>query len=71
MGNMKSAGHAEVNGAKGSKKKNNKLKQQKHRSLSHGSSLSMNDSIANIDWTEVFNHFDHRRFVTFGIIHGL
>ena len=24
-----------------------------------------------IDWSEVFDHFDHRRLVTFGVVHGL
>lgn len=58
-----------MNSGKQAKKKKSKM--MKHRSLSNGSASSMTDSISNIDWMEVFNHFDHRRFVTFGIIHGL
>ncbi len=42
----------------------------KHRAWSYGSSMGAS-STSDIDWVEVFNYFDHRRFVTFGIIHGL
>jgi len=24
-----------------------------------------------LDWSEVFDHFDHRRLITFGVVHGL
>lgn len=57
--------------SKKKKKKQNNRSTGKHRSSSYGSTSSANDSIGTIDWAEVFNYFDHRRFVTFGIIHGL
>ena len=50
-----------------SKKKNRK---SKTRSTSTSSNKS-SDTVGSIDWKEAFNFFDHRRFVTFGVIHGL
>ena len=54
----------------GSKTSKKKRRASRVRSASIGSNNSV-DVIGNIDWKEVFNHFDHRRFVTFGVIHGL
>ena len=34
-------------------------------------SLSSPSTSSPIDWTEIFKEFDHRRFITFGVINGL
>ena len=52
---------------KASKKKNRKSKTRSSSTSSNKSS----DVVGSIDWKEAFNFFDHRRFVTFGVIHGL
>lgn len=52
---------------KASKKKNKKSKTRSSSTSSNKSS----DAVGSIDWKEAFNLFDHRRFVTFGVIHGL
>ena len=36
-----------------------------------GRSNRVNSVVDDLDWGEVFNHFDHRRLVTFGVVHGL
>ncbi len=47
-------------------------KRPEYRSSSLGSISSLGRTkVEDIDWKEVFDTFDHRRFVTFGVIHGL
>jgi len=65
--NMQENSNGTTNGL-GSKTSKKKKRKSKVRSSSMGSS---NSSAGDIDWKEVFNYFDHRRFVTFGVIHGL
>lgn len=36
-----------------------------------GRSNRGNSAVDDLDWSEVFDHFDHRRLVTFGVVHGL
>jgi len=43
----------------------------KKRTTSVSSPTSLVSNGLEIDWKEVFEVFDHRRFVTFGVIHGL
>lgn len=52
-----------------SKTKKKKKRRSKNRTASMGSSGS--EDSKDVDWKEVFNYIDHRRFVTFGVIVGL
>ena len=53
--------------ASGQQNKTAKKKKKKKKASYRSSSVGSGD----IDWMEVFNYLDHRRFVTFGVIHGL
>ena len=46
--------------------------QEDHRSGSPGRRKRSDSEVLDVEaWIEAFEHFDHRRFVTFGVIHGL
>jgi hypothetical protein len=52
-------------------KKRNRRSKRRSESLASSGTSTCSDAVGPIDWKEVFNYFDHRRFVTFGIVHGL
>jgi Nitrogen permease regulator 2. len=61
----------EINKQSKTTKTKNRRSKLRSASLASSGTSTCSDAIGTIDWKEVFNHFDHRRFVTFGIVHGL
>mmetsp|Transcript_6054 Transcript_6054/g.11477 ORF Transcript_6054/g.11477 Transcript_6054/m.11477 type:complete len:1004 (-) Transcript_6054:21-3032(-) len=62
---------ASINRQSKAKKTKNRRSKLRSASLASSGTSTCSDALGGIDWKEVFNYFDHRRFATFGIIHGL